>query len=118
MAIQNDLGKIGEEKAAAYLERKGFKILHRNWRYPPYEIDLIAQKEEMVHFIEVKCRSSQDFGPPEDGVNRKKIRFLLRAVEEFLFRHREYRDFRLDILSISLHPFADDEFYFIEDVSL
>ena len=46
MAIQNDLGKIGEDKAAAYLEGKGYKILHRNWRYPPYEIDLIAQKDE------------------------------------------------------------------------
>ena len=84
MALNNQLGKQGEEIAEKYLLQHGYEILHRNWRHSHYEIDIIAKKNEVVHFVEVKLRSSKIFGFPEESVNRKKFRFLLQAADEFL----------------------------------
>ena len=118
MAFHIDLGKKGEQLAEEFLQTKGFTILHRNWRYSHYEIDIIASKNGLPHFIEVKIRSSRQFGEPEESVTKKKIRFLLQAAEQFLFQHPEYRNFQLDILSINLHPDKEPEYFFIEDVYL
>ncbi|MFM9908090.1 MAG: YraN family protein, partial [Chitinophagaceae bacterium] len=84
MASHNETGKKGEELAAAWLEESGFCLLHRNWRHSHYEIDIIATKSNKVHFIEVKTRSSNRFGFPEESVSDKKIENLMQAAEEFL----------------------------------
>lgn len=118
MAQHNDLGKVGEELAEKYLVEKGFFILHRNWRHSHYEIDIVALKDETPHFVEVKLRSSKQFGMPEESVNRKKLRDLLKAADEYLFRNPQYSDFRLDILSITTYPEKEAEYFFIEDVYL
>lgn len=118
MAFHIDLGKKGEQLAEEFLLTKGFSILHRNWRYSHYEIDIIALKNELPHFIEVKIRSSRQFGEPEESVTKKKIRFLLQAAEQFLFQHPEFKNFQLDILSINLYPDKEPEYFFIEDVYL
>ena len=116
MAVHIDFGKLGEELAEKYLLSKGYSILHRNWRYSRLEIDIIALKNELPHFIEVKIRSSQTFGLPEESVTKKKLRSLLKAVDEFLYQNLKYKDFRLDILSITMHHNTEPEFFFIEDV--
>ena len=118
MAQHNDLGKAGEQLAEMYLVEKGYTILHRNWRHSHYEIDIVAKKNDLPHFIEVKLRSSWQYGMPEESVNKKKIRDLLKAADEFLHRQPEYTDFRLDILSITTHPEKETEYFFFEDVYL
>ncbi len=118
MATHLEIGKAGERMAEAYLAEIGFTILHRNWRCGHEEIDLVASKNELLHFVEVKYRSSDHHSHPEQAVNKKKIKTLLKAIDQFLYQHPQYIDFRLDILSITERANQDAEYYFIEDVTL
>ena len=114
MAVHTDLGKYGEELAVKFLIENGYQILYRNWRYSRFEIDIIAEKNGLLHIVEVKLRSGK-IGLPEDNVTPKKIKFLLKATNFFLFQHPQYKDFRINILSISTVN-EEPEFFFIEDV--
>ncbi|UTN05502.1 YraN family protein [Flavobacterium bizetiae] len=104
MAEHNDLGKKGEELAVEYLLKEGYKILDRNWTFQKAEIDIIAQKESILAIVEVKTRSSLDFGAPQDFVKPKKIQLLIKAVNAYI-NDRE-KDFcndlniRFDIVAI------------------
>ena len=118
MALHIDFGKLGEQLAEDFLINKGYTILHRNWRYSHYEIDIVALKNDLPHFVEVKTRSSKQFGEPEESVNKKKIRSLLQAADEFLFQHPQYKNFHIDILSITIHSQQEPKYFFIEDVYL
>lgn len=118
MAVHNQLGKRGEQMAEAYLVQNGYEILHRNWRFSHYEIDIIALRNEVLHFVEVKLRSSKTFGLPEQNVKKKKFQSLLHAADEFLFQHQQYRHVQYDILSINLFADNEPEFFLIEDVYL
>ena len=118
MAGHNDFGKLGEELAKDYLVKEGYSILYRNWRHSRYEIDIVALKNNLPHFVEVKTRSSNEFGEPEASVSKKKIRCLLQAADEFIYQHPRYTDFRVDILSITIHPYEEPQYFFIEDVYL
>ncbi|HET7897425.1 MAG TPA: YraN family protein [Flavisolibacter sp.] len=118
MATHLDIGRQGEKLAETYLVQHGFSILFRNWRYGRYELDLVTTKNEMLHFVEVKFRSHNQFGHPEEAVTKKKIKSLLQAIEQFLFLFPQYTDFRLDILAITEHTPDNTEYFFIEDVTL
>ena len=118
MASHNELGKLGEEMAVAYLIKKGYKILHCNWRYSYFEIDIIAAKEKVLHIVEVKTLYASTAGHPEDSVTKKKFRRLANAADEFLSQHPEYRHIQFNILSITLHRNNKPEFFLIEDVFL
>jgi putative endonuclease len=118
MAINIDKGKEGEILARKYLEKDGYKIIDMNWIKDSAEIDLVAIKDEMLHFIEVKYRSSSRFGHPEQNVTRAKIRVLLRGIDHYLYMHPQYTDFRLDVLAITGRGLAEPEYFFIPDVSL
>lgn len=116
--MHNSFGKAGEELGAQYLTEKGFTILYKNWRHSHYEIDIIAVKNNVLHFVEVKIRSSVKFGLPEESVTRKKFQNLLSGADEFLFQHPEYRHVQYDILAISRFKKKPIEFFMIEDVYL
>ncbi|HVM89724.1 MAG TPA: YraN family protein [Puia sp.] len=118
MAKHNDLGKEGEGLAAAWLKKNGYGILHYNWRYSHYEVDIIAHKANILHFIEVKARRNKAFGYPEESVTKKKIENLMNAAEQFLAHHPEWRRIQFDVLSILLTKSNKAEYFFIEDVSL
>lgn len=118
MASHLDIGREGEKLAAAFLADKGYELLHRNWRYGRFEIDLIAVKQDKLRFIEVKFRSANRFGHPEEAVTKKKIRSLLQAIEQFLYLNPQYNDFRLDVLSITQRTPDDVRYFLIEDVTL
>ncbi|MBX3253138.1 MAG: YraN family protein [Chitinophagaceae bacterium] len=117
MANHNQTGKLGETLALLYLERHSFIILHTNWRYSYYEIDIIAEKDNILHFIEVKTRRSTTFGLPEESVTDAKIEKLMKAGEAFLYQHPEWKRIQYDILSILLRYRQPAEYFFIEDVS-
>ncbi|WP_445722199.1 YraN family protein [Flavobacterium sp.] len=100
MAEHNDLGRIGEEKAVEFLLEKGYDILETNWVFDKAEIDIIAQKDNFLAVVEVKTRSSLDFGLPQDFVKPKKIQLLLKAVNEYVISNDLDVEVRFDIIAI------------------
>lgn len=117
MAAHNQLGQKGEMLAEDYFRCKGYAILHRNWRHRHLEVDLIATKGKLLHFIEVKIRSTQKYGMPEESVTRKKLLFLMKAADAFLLLNPQYKLIQFDILAITLTA-NEPEYFLIEDVYL
>ena len=118
MAVHNQLGKEAEQMAVKYLVENGYEILHCNWRYSRYEIDVVARKNDLLKIIEVKALKSSGIKFPEQSVTRKKFKSLQRAADEFLFQNPQYRHVQFDILSITLDAEGGPEFFLIEDVFL
>lgn len=100
MAEHNELGKLGEELAIAFLQQNGYEILETNWTFQKAEVDIIAQKSNILAVVEVKTRSSIDFGLPQDFVKPKKIQLLVKAVNEYVVAHNLDVDVRFDIIAI------------------
>lgn len=101
MAEHNELGKIGEKLAAEYLLKKGYTILETNWVFQKAEIDILATKDNILAVIEVKTRSSIDLGLPQDFVNPKKIKLLVKAVNAYVIENDLDTEVRFDIIGIS-----------------
>lgn len=118
MAANNDKGKAGEELAKLYFEKAGYQVVHQNWRYRHWEIDLIASKKNILHFVEVKWRSSNKYGYPEESVSRGKIRNLLDAAAEFQYQFPEWKRVQFDVLAITEPRDAEPEYLLLEDVYL
>lgn len=100
MAQHNDLGKLGEELAVDFLEKAGYDILETNWVFQKAEIDIIAQKDNVLAIVEVKTRSSVDFGLPQDFVKPRKIQLLVKAVNEYIIINDLDAEARFDIIAI------------------
>lgn len=100
MAAHNELGKLGEQLAYDHLIKKGYIIKERNWRCQKAEVDLIAQKGETLAVIEVKTRSTDAFGDPKDFINRKKIRLLISAIDQYVCLKRLDVEVRFDVIGI------------------
>jgi len=100
MASHNDLGKRGEQIAKEYLENLGYRILHVNWRYGRAEVDVIADQCGVVIFIEVKTRTSVDYGMPEDFVCIKKERQLEYASSGYIEMTNHQGEIRFDVIAI------------------
>jgi len=101
MASHNDLGKFGEELAVDFLEKNGYEILETNWVFDKAEIDIIAQKNGILAIVEVKTRSSIEFGLPQEFVKPKKIKLLLKAVDEYVVQNDLDVEVRFDIIAIN-----------------
>jgi putative endonuclease len=100
MAEHNDLGKLGEELAVEFLQKNGYEILETNWVFQKAEVDIIAKKENILAIVEVKTRSSLDFGLPQDFVKPKKIQLLVKAVNEYVVSNHLDVEVRFDIIAI------------------
>jgi putative endonuclease len=100
MAIHNELGEKGEELAVEFLQKKGYKILERNWRFKKAEVDIITIKNNVLAVVEVKTRSSNYFGNPQDFVNPKKIQLLVEAINEYVTSKNLEVEVRFDIIAI------------------
>jgi putative endonuclease len=95
-------GSNGENLAAEFLKGKGFQIIARNYRFRHAEIDLIVQREDWLVFVEVKTRSSNSFGEPEDFVDSFKARKIYEAAEEYIFSNDWQGHVRFDIVSVKV----------------
>lgn len=100
MATHNELGKQGEALAVAFLQNKGYQILETNWFFDKAEIDIIAQKESVLAVVEVKTRSSIEFGLPQEFVKPKKIQLLLKAINHYIELQDLDVEVRFDIIAI------------------
>lgn len=97
-----EIGDEGEELAAAYLESKGYIILERNYHFERAEVDIVAyDNETCIVFAEVKTRSSNTFGEPEEFVDKEKIQNVYKAAEAWIYeRKMDGAPVRFDIVSI------------------
>ena len=100
MAEHNELGKLGEELAADFLQKNGYDIIETNFVFQKAEIDIIAQKGNVLAVVEVKTRSSVDFGSPQDFVNPKKIKLLVKAIDEYVVSNDLDLEIRFDIVAV------------------
>ena len=89
-------GKKGEDLAAEYLQTKDYQILNRNFRYKKFEIDLICQQKDLLVFVEVKTRTSVQFGYPESFVSVNQKNSIINAAEEYVLEFKWLGDIRFD----------------------
>jgi putative endonuclease len=100
MAQHNELGKKGEQLAVDFLLKNGYDIVARNYRFEKAEVDIMAQQKGILAIIEVKTRSTADFGNPQDFVKPKQIQRLVKAVDEYVTVNELDVEVRFDIIAI------------------
>lgn len=100
------LGGEGEELAVRYLKRHGYQIIERNFRCPLGEIDVIARHGLYLVFVEIKSRSSSDFGFPQEAVHHHKQRRIIKAAKVYLAQRRlgDNVPARFDVVAIEQGP--------------
>lgn len=109
MRISNPTAKLGEDKACEYLKKNGFKIIERNFRKGYGEIDIIAIEEtkkdgKVLVFVEVKTRTSNQFGSPLEGITYWKLKTLIKMAQFYKLTHRDLPEsLRIDALSVVLN---------------
>jgi len=100
MSNNIEIGKEGENAAIEYLKAKSYKILHTNWRFRHLELDIVAQINKTVAFIEVKSRTGTYFQQPFQAVNKKKQQFIIEAANAYIEKYNIDFEARFDIVSI------------------
>ena len=106
--MDNQLGNKGEEIAQQYLSDNNFVILEKNWRFLHKEIDIIAEKEETLHVVEVKTRSGNYILEPRGAVNKQKQRDLISAANAYIEKNNLNLDVQFDIIEVI---YAKGQFY-------
>ena len=98
------IGNEGENRAASYLESKGFLIIERNWRTKGGEIDIIAVKNDILAFVEVKTLPNGTLDMIQRELNSQKRQRIIKTSKRFLLKHREYNNsyVRFDVIVIDM----------------
>ncbi|WP_018675208.1 YraN family protein [Riemerella columbina] len=104
MAEHNDFGKLAELYAADYLKKKGYQIITQNYRFQKAEIDLITRYENQLVIVEVKARQNDTLIEPQEAVNKKKIKLLISATDEFMKTFPDDLEVRFDIITVLKQP--------------
>lgn len=97
------LGGAGERLAAGWLEARGYQVLARNWRCPYGELDVIAEEQGELVFVEVKTRRGDTHGAPEEAITASKRAHLIAAAQTYLMeQRRETQPYRIDVIAVQL----------------
>jgi putative endonuclease len=103
MRNRQQLGRWGEDAAAAELERRGYAIATRNWRCPAGEVDIVARRGSIWVFVEVRARRGDAFGSPEESLTAAKQARMVAVAEHYLAEHElDEVDWRLDLVALEL----------------
>lgn len=117
MRISNPLAREGEEIATNYLKKLGYKIIDRNFRARNTEIDIVATKDNVLVFVEVKTRTSEKFGTPLESINYFKLKSLIKAAEHYKISHKNLPEaLRIDAISVDLSS-KDPKIEHIQNIS-
>jgi putative endonuclease len=100
MSDHNELGKLGEKMAAEHLDKKGYKILDKNYSFGKAEVDIVAMKNNKVVFVEVKTRESSYLSAPEYTISPKKQKQIIKAADAYLKEHNLEQESQFDIITI------------------
>lgn len=115
MNLNKDIGKYGESIANSYLRDLGFSILEENFRNRFGEIDIIANKNNLLIFVEVKTRFSKSYGTPSESVTKSKQQNIIKLSKYFLLKKRTLNYYiRYDVIEILLN--SKDENYKITHI--
>ena len=104
MAVHNKIGAVGEALAKQYLEQQGYTILTENYRTRYAEIDLVAKRDKVCVFVEVRTKIGEQFGSPEDTINKKKLWKLRKNAEAYAARAEHKGLARIDAICVVLLP--------------
>lgn len=115
MAQHLELGRRGEQLAKAHLQQSGYTILHENWTHGRAEVDLIARHNDELIFVEVKTRTGNRYGEPEDFVDARKQKLLAKAADEYVYQAGHAGEIRFDIVAILFNPQKDFTLTHIKD---
>lgn len=102
--FKKTLGNTGEEAAAEYLKKNGYKIIGRNYRNKIGEIDIICENKEYLIFVEVKTRSSDKFGTPASAVDKRKQNKIIKVTQYYLMEHETDKSIRFDVIEVYAEP--------------
>ena len=101
MLSKTKKGAIGEDLAVDYLEKKGYRILQRNYRFEHGEIDIVAEGGNVLVFVEVKARRSKEYGEPEDAITPRKRVKIRATADSYLFENTiDDKECRFDVIAI------------------
>lgn len=100
MATHNDFGKIAEDLAADFLQKNGYKILARNFRFQKAEVDIIAEYDDLIVVAEVKARSTDAFMLPQEAVTKTKIRSIVSAADHYMQESGRQEEVRFDVITV------------------
>lgn len=104
MSQHNEVGKLGEDLAREFLEQKGYKILEQNYKTKFAEIDLVCEKDKKLIFVEVRTKIGEQFGSPEDTINRQKLWKVLQNSKNYIGFKKWQGPARIDAVCIVLNP--------------
>lgn len=102
MALHNEVGKKGEELAKNYLAKHGYRIQAINWRFRKKELDIIAEKNNLLVVVEVKTRTNLYFENPKEAVTRRKQKFIIDAAEAYIVDNNIDMETRFDIVEVTI----------------
>ncbi len=111
-----ETGREGERLAVAWLRGRGYIIHELNWRSGRYEIDIIASRGGVLHFVEVKTRSVMGWSSPEQAMTPEKCRALLRGAASYISLRRMPHDPQFDLIAVDILPDGSSEVRYIENV--
>ena len=113
---KQERGALGEQAAVEYLRRHGFVLVERNYRVGYSEVDIIAQRDDELHFVEVKTRKVGSLTSPEDAINERKVRTLRRVASAYMASRRVSLEPRFSMVAIEVAGNEVAEIRFIEDI--
>ncbi len=114
------IGKYGENLAKEFLIKKGYKILELNYHYSKVaEVDIIAKKDNTIHFVEVKTRTQRLFGAPMEAINAKKIKSIYSCAQFYINNSKNhFEKMQIDAIAIILDKNKEPQIDFLENISL
>ena len=110
------IGRGGEDLAMEWLRERGYYIVERNWRIGHYEIDIIAQHYDTLHFVEVKTRRNSGWQSAYDSINDAKIRSLRRGAMAFRTIRRIQLNLQFDLIAITVDAFGNHTIEYTENI--
>ena len=118
MAAHNELGRWGEDLATEYLRSRGYVIIDRDWHSGHRDLDIIAEDDDVVVFVEVKTRRNNIFGDPEEAIDFRKQRSLQLAINHYVKANRIRKEIRFDIIAVTGTPETKPDIRHIQNVAL
>ncbi len=120
MKIVNPVARQGEDFAAKFLQKKGYKILDRNFRKSYGELDIVAieQKTETLVFVEVKTRTSSEFGSPFEAITPWKLKTLIKTAQFYKLSHKNLPEsLRIDAIGIKINNNGEMDVDHIQNIT-
>ena len=117
MNSKAEIGRRGEEAAIAYLRNNGFLICDRNWRCGRYEIDIVAQRRGVTHFVEVKTRKAASLTTPEQAITPNKVAAIHHAVTAYLAQRQILGDIEIELIAVDIFPNGECDMRFISNIA-